>query len=416
MTADVTKCHNVEDFERRARRALPRALFDYVRAGAFSELTARNNVNGFDRYSLQQTALVDVSGCALNSTFLGQETAAPLMLAPAGLTGLLWPEGEIAAARAAHDAGIPYCLSTLSIASLEAVKAASSSNGLAFQLYVMRDRNQTELLIDRAARAGYSSLFLTLDVPILSKRECDVRNGLMGSSRLPVRRALSIAAHPRWLIRMLRGPAARLGNLSNLGRNVIEQSVEFSRQLDPAVTWRDVEWLRRRWPGRLVLKGIMNSDDALRAVDAGVDAVVVSNHGGRQLDGAPASITALAEIVTATQHRIEVLFDGGIRRGRHIAVALALGARACLIGRAYLYGLAAGGGPGVTRVIQLMVEELRITCALMGITTLDELRRGGLARLDPASPPTSPYVSRKVVNGTSEVSHLRQSRNGWPHQ
>lgn len=385
MTADVAKCQNVEEFERMARRALPRALYDYVRAGAFSELTARNNVNGFDRYSLRQTALVDVSDCTSHLTYLGQEAAAPLMLAPAGLAGLLWPEGEIVAARAAHDAGIPYCLSTLSVASMEAVKAASSSHGLAFQLYVMRDRNQTELLIERAARAGYSSLFLTVDVPLLSKRECDLRNGLMGGSRLPLRRAVSMAAHPRWLIRMLRGPAARLGNFPTLGRNVVEQSVAFARQLDPSVTWRDVEWLRRRWAGRLVLKGVMNPDDALRAVDAGVDAIVVSNHGGRQLDGAPASITALADIVAATQDRVEVLFDGGIRRGRHIAVALALGARACLIGRPYLYGLAAGGGPGVARVIKLLIEELRITCALMGITSLDELGPGKLATADPAS-------------------------------
>jgi L-lactate dehydrogenase (cytochrome) len=385
MTPDVTRCQNVADFEHRARRALPRGLFDYVRAGAFSELTARNNVDAFDRYALRQTGLVDVSDCSLHSTFLGQMAAAPLMLAPAGLTGLLWPEGEIVAARAARDAGIPYCLSTLSITSMEALKRASSGHGLAFQLYVMRDRDQTELLIERAARAGYSSLFLTVDVPLLSKRECDLRNGLMGPSRFPLRRALSIAAHPRWLLRMLRGPPARLGNLSTLGRNVVEQSVAFSRQLDPSVTWRDVEWLRRRWAGRLVLKGVMNPDDALRAIDAGVDAIVVSNHGGRQLDGAPASITALADIVAATQNRVEILFDGGIRRGRHIAVALALGARACLIGRAYLYGLAAGGGPGVARVIQLMLEELRITCALMGITALDELRRSGLATPDPAS-------------------------------
>jgi isopentenyl diphosphate isomerase/L-lactate dehydrogenase-like FMN-dependent dehydrogenase len=383
MTADVARCQNVEDFERRARRALPRALFDYVRAGAFSELTARNNVSAFDRYSLRQTTLLDVSECTLHSTFLGRESAAPLMLAPAGLAGLLWPEGEIAAARAAHDAGIPYCLSTLSVASLEAVKTASSSHGLAFQLYVTRDRGQTELLVERAARAGYSSLFLTVDVPYLSKRECDLRNGLMGGSRLQLRRAASIAAHPRWLIRMLRGPAARLGNFPTLGRNIVEQSVAFARQLDPSVTWRDVDWLRRRWTGRLVLKGIMNPNDALRAVDAGVDAIVVSNHGGRQLDGAPASITALADIVAATRNRVEVLFDGGIRRGRHIAIALALGARACLIGRAYLYGLAAGGGPGVARVIQLMIEELRITCALMGITALDQLRRGELATPDP---------------------------------
>ena len=387
MTGDMAKCHNVEELERRARSALPRALFDYVHAGAFSELTARNNVNGFDRYSLRQTALVDVSSCALQSTFLGREAAAPLMLAPAGLAGLLWPEAEIAAARAAHDAGIPYCLSTLSVASMETVKAASSSHGLAFQLYVMRDRNQTALLIDRAAQAGYSSLFVTVDVPLLSKRECDLRNGLMGRSRLSVRRALSMAAHPRWLIRMLRGPAARLGNISTLGGSVIQQSVAFARQLDPSVTWQDVEWLRRRWSGRLVLKGLMNPDDALRAVDAGVDAIVVSNPGGRQLEGAAASITALADIVAATQDRVEVLFDGGIRRGRHIAVALALGARACLIGRAYLYGLAAGGGPGVARVIQLMVEELRITCALMGITAVDKLRNGGWVTLD--SPPAA---------------------------
>src|SRR3569833_1551991 len=238
MTSGPNKYHNIEDFEHRARRVLPRALFDYVRAGAFSEVTAGNNVTAFDAYPLRQAALVDVSKCALRSSFLGHDASAPLMLAPTGLAGLLWPRGEIAVARAAHEAGIPYCLSTLSVASMEEVKTASASQGLAFQLYMIRDRNQSDLLVDRAARAGYTSLFLTVDVPILSKRECDVRNGLMGGSGLPLRRIASMLGHPGWTMRMLRGPAPRLGNLPGLGRSIVEQSVAVARQLVPSVTWR----------------------------------------------------------------------------------------------------------------------------------------------------------------------------------
>jgi L-lactate dehydrogenase (cytochrome) len=403
VTADMKKCYNIDDFEREAARLLPRHVFDYVRAGAFSELTARNNVTGFDSYSLRQTALVDVSAGSLRSTFLGREHSAPLMLAPAGLAGLLWPDGEIAAARAAQEAGIPYCLSTVSVASMETVKAGSSSEALAFQLYMMRDRRHTQLLIDRAERSGYSSLFLTVDVPLLSTRECDLRNGLMDRSRLHVRRTASMVAHPRWFMRMLRGPVIRLGNFSGpdaVGRDVIEQSVAFAGQLDPSVTWPDVEWLRRRWGGRLVLKGIMNPEDAVRAIDAGVDAIVVSNHGGRQLDGAQCSIAALADIVAATRGRLEILFDGGIRRGRHIAVALALGAHACLIGRAYLYGLAVGGQLGVSRVIKLLADELRVSCALMGITTLDQLGRAG--SVTPNSAPRSTAGTAGPSGGASQ--------------
>jgi L-lactate dehydrogenase (cytochrome) len=249
---------------------------------------------------------------------------------------------------------------------------------LTFQLYVLRDRVLTEHLVERALAAGYSSLFLTVDVPILSKRESDVRNGLAKAGRRTLRNIASLVANPRWGMRMLGVPAPQLGNftgLGGIGRSITEQSMSVARQLDPAVTWRDVEWLRRRWPHRLVLKGVLTVEDAERAANAGADAIVVSNHGGRQLDGAPSSITVLAEIVAALGNRLEILFDGGIRRGRHVVVALALGARACLIGRAHLYGLAVGGEAGVSRVLELLVEELRTTCALMGIPAVDQLHQ-----------------------------------------
>jgi L-lactate dehydrogenase (cytochrome) len=374
----LVRYQNVDELEQSARKVLPRYLFDYLYGGSFSQLTARNNVESFDQYVLRPKALVDVSACKLSTVFLGQEHPLPLMLAPTALAGLMWPRGEIAAARAASRAGIPYCLSSLSISSLETVRT-EVSGPLAFQLYILRDRALTEQLVERALSAGYSSLFLTVDVPILGKRECDVRNGLARARMRTLRDIASLVANPRWGMRMLGVPAPQLGNftaLEGIGRSITEQSMSVARQFDPAVTWRDVEWLRRRWPGRLVLKGILSVEDAQRAANVGADAIVVSNHGGRQLDGAPSSIAALADIVAALGNRLEILFDGGIRRGRHVVVALALGARACLIGRAHLYGLAVGGEAGVSRVLELLIEELSTTCALMGIPTLDQLRQG----------------------------------------
>jgi isopentenyl diphosphate isomerase/L-lactate dehydrogenase-like FMN-dependent dehydrogenase len=368
---------NVDELEDSARKVLPRYLFDYVYGGAFSQVTARKNVESFDRYVLRPKALVDVSTCTLSTRFLGQEHPLPLMLAPTALAGLMWPRGEIAAARAASRAGIAYGLSCVSIASLETVRA-EVSGPLAFQLYILRDRALTEQLVARASDAGYSSLFLTIDVPILSKRESDVRNGLAKAGKRTLRDIASLVTNPRWAMRMLGLPAPQLGNftaLGGVGRSIIEQTMSVARQIDPTVTWRDVEWLRGRWPGRLVLKGILSAEDARRAANVGADAIVVSNHGGRQLDGAPASIDVLADIVAALDSQLEILFDGGIRRGRHVVVALALGARACLIGRAHLYGLAVGGEAGVSRVLELLVEELRMTCALMGMPAVDQLRQ-----------------------------------------
>lgn len=369
------KYHTIEEFEQTARRVLPRHLFDYVAAGSFSEFTLRENVRAFDRYAFRPRILADVSDCRLEAAFLGRNHALPIMLAPTALAGVMWPRGESLTARAAFAAGIPYCLSTVSVCSIEAVRAASAGD-LAFQLYMTRDRRITENLIDRAEQAGYSCLFVTVDVPILGKRERDARNGVDTPRRPNAQVIKNILLRPRWLIRTLTETLPQLGNFAGLpgiGRNITAQARTVANLFDPAMTWRDIDWLRRRWRGKLVLKGILNPDDAVRAIDAGVDAIVVSNHGGRQLDGAIAAIDGLADVVSAVGDRIEVLFDGGIRRGRHIAVALALGARACLIGRAHLYGLAVGGEAGVSRVLQLLTEELKITCALLGISHVSRL-------------------------------------------
>jgi isopentenyl diphosphate isomerase/L-lactate dehydrogenase-like FMN-dependent dehydrogenase len=374
---------SVDEFEQAARRILPRHLFDYVASGSFSEVTLRNNLQAFDRYTLRPEILVDVSDCRLTTSFLGGHHCLPLMLAPTALAGVLWPKGEQEAARAAHAAGIPYCLSTVSVCSIESVRD-NSDGGLAFQLYMTRDRGIAERLIARAERAGYSSLFVTVDVPTLAKRERDARNGLGVGGRHRARTIGNILLRPGWLLRTLSGGLPQLGNfadLPGLGRDITVQARTVANLLDPAVTWADVDWLRRRWRGKLVLKGILDPDDAIRAANAGVDALVVSNHGGRQLDGAIAAIDALADVVAAVNDRIEILFDGGIRRGRHVAVALALGARACLVGRAHLYGLAVGGETGVARVLQLISEEFKTTCALMGISDLARFRSSARLRL-----------------------------------
>lgn len=396
--ATLHRYQSVTELEQAARRVLPRHLFDYVFSGSFSEVTARHNLEAFDHHALRPKVLVDVSECRLTTSFLGRGHSLPLMLAPTALAGVLWPEGEKAAARAAQAAGIPYCLSTISVCSIEAVRE-SCDGDLAFQLYVTRDRSVTERLIDRAERAGYSSLFVTVDVPILAKRDRDAKNGL-GTGKPSARVIGSILSRPRWLLRTLSGTLPQLGNFADfpgIGRNITVQARTIADLLDPAVTWADVDWLRRRWRGKLALKGILNPEDALRAASAGVDAVVVSNHGGRQLDGAIAAIDALPDVVAAAGDRIEILFDGGVRRGRHVAIALALGARACLIGRGHLYGLAVGGEAGVAHVLQLIREEFKTTCALLGITDMEGFTRPDIRhvpRSQPQRPQSHSYMSR----------------------
>jgi isopentenyl diphosphate isomerase/L-lactate dehydrogenase-like FMN-dependent dehydrogenase len=370
---------NIEDLRQAARRRVPRLFFDYMDGGAFSEATMRANTADFDRWTLEQRVMVDVTTRRQRTSFLGAEHAHPFMLAPTGFAGMLWRNGEVLAAQAAHAAGIPFCLSTVSIASLEEVRAASPGP-LAFQLYMTKERDFAEALLQRAAAAGVLALFVTVDATILARREKDTRNGFFIASRPTPRAAFDMLTHPRWLLQMGLGKRPVFGNYKGrpgLPGDIVGQAHYFTQHADPSLNWADIKWVRERWRGRLIVKGILSVDDAERAIDCGADGIVVTNHGGRQLDGARSSISVLPEIVAAVGARTEVLFDSGIRRGTHILKALALGARGCLIGRAFLYGLGAAGGAGVAQAIDLLATEIDITLALMGVSDIEALRQDG---------------------------------------
>lgn len=367
---------NVEDLRRGARRKLPKMFFDYIDGGAFSEQTLGLNVTDFDQWWLEQEIMVDLSKRRLDTHFLGADHALPFMLAPVGFAGMFWPQGEVQAAQAAHEAGIPMCLSTFSIESMEKV-AEQLPDRLAFQLYVFKDRDLAEELITRARATGIKTLFLTADTDVSSIRERDTRNGFRTASNLNFSAMMDFASRPSWCLRMVKNGMPQLGNVKDrpeLPGDFMSQASYLSSNVDPSMSWRDLAWLRQRWPGKLVLKGVLSVRDAQRAMDAGVDAIVVSNHGGRQLDGARSSISALPEIAAFVDRRVEILFDGGIRRGSQIVKALALGADAVLLGRAFAYGLAVGGRQGVKEAIALLRAETDITLALMGITSIEELK------------------------------------------
>jgi L-lactate dehydrogenase (cytochrome) len=311
--------------------------------------------------------MVDVSQLSVGTTVLGEPWTIPVGLAPTGLTGFFHRDGEIEAARAAQTTGVPFTLSTMSICSIEEVRAAVDGN-FWFQLYLMRDRGFNESLIARARAARCSALMLTLDLPLQALRRRDPKNGLSVPPRLTLANAWEILMRPRWLAGVLSGRRRTLGNLAAFfpERGIGELSEWVGGQFDPSITWKDVAWVRERWPGKLVLKGILDAEDARLAVNAGVDAIVVSNHGGRQLDGATSTIAALPRVVDAIAGRCEVLLDGGITSGQDVLKALALGARACLTGKAFLYGLAARGSEGVSLALQIIREELEISMALCG--------------------------------------------------
>jgi L-lactate dehydrogenase (cytochrome) len=359
---------SIEDLRKMARRRIPRAIFDYADGGAYQERTLRANAADLDALTFRQRVMVDVSSTSLATTVLGTEISMPLAIAPTGLAGLFHADGEILGARAAAAFGIPFCLSTMSICSIEDVRAATD-RPFWFQQYLMRDRGFNQALIDRAIAAQCSALMLTLDLPLLGERWRDARNGLSIPPRVSLRNAWDVATKPAWAMKVLFGKRRTFGNLVGhiRGATGVLNLAEWTHsQFDASATWRDVEWVRSRWPGRLILKGILDAEDAHLALAAGADAVVVSNHGGRQLDGAPSTISVLPEVVAAIDGRCEVLFDGGIRSGQDIAKALALGARAGLIGKSFLFALAAGGEAGVTRALGIMRDELRVTLALTG--------------------------------------------------
>ncbi len=357
-------------------------FFDYAEAGSYAEETLRGNRADMERIKLRQRVLVDVSHRDLSTTIVGEKVPLPLGLGPVALTGMQHRDGEIAACRAAHAAGIPYTLSTMSICSIEDV-AEAVDKPFWFQLYVMKDRGFVRSLIERAAAAKCSALVLTIDLQVLGQRHCDVRNGLSVPPAIRLKNVVNIATKPGWVLGMLRGKRKTFGNLAgHAGGTTDVNSLAswISTQFDPALSWKDVEWVRGLWPGKLIIKGVLDVDDAKLAAKTGPSAIVVSNHGGRQLDGAPSSISALPKIADAVGNEIELMFDGGIRSGQDLMRALALGARSCLIGRAYIFGLAAGGQAGVAKAIEIIGKELDVTMALCGVNSIREIGRQVIAQ------------------------------------
>jgi L-lactate dehydrogenase (cytochrome) len=360
----------IEDLREISKRRCARAIFDYVDRGSYSEATLRANRADLESLALRQRVGIDVDRRSLRTTMLGREVRMPVALAPVGLTGLNWADGEILAARAAHRFGVPYTLSTMSICSIEDV-AAGVEQPFWFQLYVMRDRGFAASLIERAKAAKCSALVLTMDLQIQGQRHQDLKNGLAVPPKLTWGTAFDILRKPSWALNVLQGKRKSFGNLEGRipdARNLTTLSQWIAGQFDPTLSWKDVEWVKGLWGGKLVIKGILEPGDAKAAVQAGADAIVVSNHGGRQLDGTISSIRALPEIVEATKnHSVEVWLDGGIRSGQDVLRALALGADATMIGRAYAYGLGALGERGVALALELIEKELDVSLALCGL-------------------------------------------------
>jgi L-lactate dehydrogenase (cytochrome) len=375
---------SIEDLRQRARRNVPKMFFEYADSGSYTQDTLRANRADLERIKLRQRVLVDVDRRSTETTILGQQTPLPFALAPIGLGGMMYGDGEILACRAAQAAGIPYTLSTMSINSIEDV-ASAVDKPFWFQLYVMRDRGFIRELIQRAAAAKCSALMLTVDLQVLGQRHCDVRNGLTVPPEIKIRNLIDIATKPAWALSILKSRRKTFGNLAGhvKGMENINSLAQWTAsQFDPTLSWKDVEWVKSLWPGKLILKGILDVDDAKIAVTTGADAISVSNHGGRQLDGAPSSIAALPRVVDAVGSEIDVMFDSGIRTGADIVRALAFGARSCIVGRSYIYGLGAGGQAGVARAIEILRSELDVTMALCGVKSIAGIDRSILAETE----------------------------------
>jgi len=375
----MTVITNIEDLRILAQKRVPRMFYDYADSGSWTESTYRANQNDFQGIKLRQRVAVNMEGRTTRSTMIGQDVAMPVAIAPVGLTGMQHADGEILAARAAKAFGIPFTLSTMSICSIEDVAKGTDSHPFWFQLYVMKDRDFIERLIDRAKAANCSALVITLDLQILGQRHKDLKNGLSAPPKLTVANMINIATKPRWALGMLGTPRREFGNIVGHVKGVENMSSLSSwtaQQFDPALNWGDVEWIKKRWGGKIILKGIQDVEDARLAVDSGADALIVSNHGGRQLDGAESSIRALPAIVEAVGNRIEVHMDGGIRSGQDVLKARALGAKGVYIGRAMAYGLGAMGEAGVTKALELIRNELDITMAFCGHTDINTVDKG----------------------------------------
>jgi len=368
---------NIEDLRLLAKARVPRMFYDYADSGSWTESTYRANEADFQRIKLRQRVAVNMEGRSTRTTMIGEPVAMPVALAPTGLTGMQHADGEILAARAAEAFGVPFTLSTMSICSIEDI-AAHTKAPFWFQLYVMRDRDFIERLIDRAKAAGCSALMLTLDLQILGQRHKDIKNGLTAPPKPTLANLIDLATKPRWCLGMLGTKRRSFGNIVGHAKGVGDLSslgAWTAGQFDPRLNWGDVEWIKRRWGGKLILKGILDVEDARLAVASGADALVVSNHGGRQLDGAPSSIAALPAIAEAVGSQIEVWLDGGIRSGQDVFKAWALGARGTLIGRAFLYGLGAMGEAGVTRCLEILYREMELTMAFCGHTDIRNVDR-----------------------------------------
>jgi L-lactate dehydrogenase (cytochrome) len=364
----------IEDLRQMSKKRVARAIFEYVDCGSYDQCTLRANRADLERLALRQRVGIDVDNRSTRATMLGQEVALPVALAPVGLTGLNWADGEMLAARAAERFGVPFTLSTMSICSIEDV-AGALEKPFWFQLYVMRDRGFAASLIERAKAARCSALMLTLDLQIQGQRHRDLKNGLTVPPRLTLATALDVLSKPSWALNVLRSKRRSFGNLEGRIANADSLSTLsqwIAGQFDPTLSWKDVEWVKKLWGGKLVLKGILDAADAKIAAGTGVDAIVVSNHGGRQLDGAMSSIRALPEVVDAVGDKVEVWVDGGIRSGQDILRALALGAKSTLIGKAYIYGLGAMGEAGVRQALEIMQRELDVSMALCGMRELRE--------------------------------------------
>ncbi|MEM6162267.1 alpha-hydroxy acid oxidase [Erwinia sp. P6884] len=361
----------IEELRHLARKRVPKMFYDYVDAGSWTEYSYRANEADLQRLEFRQRVAVDISHRSTASSMIGQAVSMPVAIAPTGLTGMVHPDGEILAARAAKAFGIPFTLSTMSICSMEAVAQATNYSPFWFQLYVMRDRQFVASLIERARAANCSALVITMDLQVFGQRHKDIKNGLSTPPKMTLRNLLNIASKPRWCRGMLATRNRNFGNIIGHACGVanIDAMIEWTQQqFDSSLSWQDVEWIKQRWGGKLIVKGIMDAEDARLAVAAGADAVIVSNHGGRQLDGVSSSISLLPAIVGAVKQQAEVHFDGGIRSGQDVLKAVALGAKGTYIGRSMLYGLGAMGEQGVTTALNIIRNEFDLSMAFCGKT------------------------------------------------
>jgi L-lactate dehydrogenase (cytochrome) len=378
------------------QRRVPRMFHDYCETGSYTTSTFQENTTAFSKYKIRQRVARNIDNRSTETTMIGENVSMPVALAPVGLTGMQHADGEIKAARAAEKFGVPFTLTTMSICSIEDV-ASHTSKPFWFQLYVMRDREFSKDLVARAKAAKCSALVLTLDLQLLGQRHKDMKNGLSAPPKLTLGNMLNMATKPRWCLGMMGTKRRQFGNIFGHVKGVEDMgslSEWTNSQFDPTLDWSSIEFIRKQWDGKLILKGINDVDDAITAASLGADAIIVSNHGGRQLDGAPATIDMLAAIVDAVGHKVDVWFDSGIRTGMDIFKALALGAKGTMIGRAYVYGLGAAGEEGVTHALTILQKELSVTMGLAGVREIKDITRDNL--LMPALPFTIPAPEKKA--------------------